>query len=144
MGLYLAIVLLAESIPLQAYSPGAAEIVATYAGTAIGLAIAHVFAFTLSARLLSGGHVRPGAWRSAGAQLIAAALVALIATLPFLLDDEEVAFDVSGAILALFIGASGFESSRVRGASVRRSLGAGAVVLLIAAVVVVLKAALTH
>ena len=144
MALYLAIVLLAESVALQAYSADSAEIVATSWGTALGLVLAHLFAFTLSTRLVSGGHVGAAAWRSGGAQLAAAVTVALVATLPFLFVAESIALNISGSLLAILIGATGFESARARGARVSRALLFGAASLVAAAVGVAVKAALSH
>ena len=144
MALYLAIVLLAESVALQAYSADAAEIVATSWGTAIGLVLAHLFAFTLSTRLVAGGHVEAAAWRSEGAQFVAAVIVALVATLPFLFVSEGTALNISGSLLAVLIGGTGFESARARGARVPRALLIGAASLLAAAIVVAVKAALGH
>jgi hypothetical protein len=144
MALYVAIVLLAESIPLQAYSADAEEVTATYWGSAVGLAVAHVFAFTLTTRALSEGHFPVDARRSAAGQLLAAALVAAFATLPFLIPNEDTAYTVSGSLLALLIGATGFESARAHGSRVPRALIAGAVTLGIAAVVVAVKATIAH
>ena len=145
MALYLAIVLLAESVALQRLlgrtRPRSS---ATCWGTAVGLALAHLFAFTLSTRLVSGGHVSAATWRNAGAQLAAAAFVALIATFPFLLVDEGIAFSISGSFLTLLIGATGFESARAGGAPIRRALLIGATSLLAAAIVVAVEAAVAH
>ena len=144
MALYIAIVLLAEAIPLQAYSLDSAEVIGTYWGSTIGLALAHVYAFTLSARLFSHGHIGRGDWRSATAQLAAAAAVALVATLPFVFLEGEVAFNLSGSLLAILIGVTGFESARVGGAPIRRAIVIGIVALVVAVIVVAVKATLSH
>lgn len=84
------------------------------------------------------------AWRSEGAQFVAAVIVALVATLPFLFVSEGTALNISGSLLAVLIGGTGFESARARGARVPRALLFGAASLLAAAIVVAVKAALGH
>jgi hypothetical protein len=82
MGLYLAIVTLAEASALDSSGVGAGATVAAIWGTAIGLALAHVFAFDLSARIFARGRPHRSTRLSATAQVIAAAAVAALATLP--------------------------------------------------------------
>lgn len=146
MALYLAIVLLAESIPLQAYLPSADEVAGTYAGTALGLAIAHVYAFGISTRLVTHRGLTAEAWWNAGAQILAAAAVAVVAIVPFLVfsGDVDLAFTVSGCALAALIAVAGYGSSRGAGGSIRHSLMIAAVTLGAAALVVVIKATLAH
>ncbi len=144
MALYVAVVLLAEAIPLQATSLGGAEVIGTYWGSTIGLALAHVYAFTLSARLFSHGHMERSEWLAAASQLAAAVLVALVATLPFVFLTGDPAFNLSGSLIALLIGATGFESARAGGVPVRRALLIGAAALIVAALVVGVKASLAH
>jgi VIT1/CCC1 family predicted Fe2+/Mn2+ transporter len=145
MALYLAIVLLAESVPLQAYDADSTEVLGAYWGSAIGLAAAHVFAFTVSARLVTHRRLDDATWRGAAVQILAAVLVALLATLPFwITTGEDAAFVVSGGLLAVLIGAAGFEAAWSAGASLARSTIVGALTLAVAAGVVVLKVVLTH
>jgi hypothetical protein len=144
MALYIAIVLLAEAVPLQTYDLDTGEVIGTYWGSTIGLAIAHVYAFTLSARLFSQGHITGSEQRAIVTQLVAAAGVAFVATIPFVFLDGDAAFNLSGSLLAILIGATGFEAARAGGAPIRRAILIGAVTLVVAAIVVAVKATLSH
>jgi hypothetical protein len=54
-------------------------------GVTVGLALAHWFAFRVSARMVGAGSVRPHDVKSAGAQLAGAAGVAVLASVPVVL-----------------------------------------------------------
>ena len=112
-------------------------------GTAIGLALAHVFAFNLAARLLIGGHLSPEVRAAAWAQLAAAASLALVVTIPFVLFSLRPALRVDAFMVAGLIGVAAYAASRSSGAGRKRSLVDGLVALGIAVVVVSVKVALT-
>ena len=112
-------------------------------GTAIGVALAHVFAFNLAARLFAGGRVSRETGRAAWAQLGAAAAVAAVLTLPFLFLSLGPALDASGFVLAALIGVTAYVASREAGAGRVRSLVDGLVVLAIAMAVVSVKVGLS-
>jgi hypothetical protein len=77
MALYVAICLLAAFAALP--ETGAhAHAMGIIWGVTIGLAVAHWFAFRVSARLVGAGSIRPNDMASAGAQLAGAAGVALL------------------------------------------------------------------
>ena len=111
--------------------------------SALGVAIAHVFAFNLAARLFAGGRVAPGTRRAAWAQLAAAALVALVLTIPFVFLTLGPAIDASGFVLATLIGITAYVASREAGAGRARSLLDGVVALAIAMAVVSVKVGLS-
>jgi hypothetical protein len=79
MALYVAICLLAAliAVPDDAH----VHVTGIVWGVSLGLALAHWFAFRVSARWVGEGNVRPGDVKSGGAQLAGAAGVALLAFL---------------------------------------------------------------
>lgn len=143
MALYVCLVLAAEFVAAGEHVEDKHTAVGVIWGTAVGLALAHVFAFHLSARLFAGGRVSPATRVAAWAQMAAAAAVALIVTLPFLVFSLGPALDASGFILAALIGITAYIASRESGAGRTRSVVDGLVVLLVAMTVVSLKVALS-
>ena len=73
MALYVAICLLAALIALPDTDAQHAHALQIIWGVTVGLALAHWFAFRMSARLVGSGDVRPHDVESAGAQLAGAA-----------------------------------------------------------------------
>lgn len=69
MALYVAICLLAALIALPVTGVGL-HVAGIIWGVTIGLAVAHWFAFRVSARLVGAGRVRPQDVESAGAQVV--------------------------------------------------------------------------
>ena len=111
-------------------------------GTTIGLTLAHWFAFRLSARYVAGGTFHPHDARMAGSQLVGAAVVGLMATVPVVLLPASAELDVVRFELAGFITVVAFAVARGAGAPMRRSLLYAATTLLAAAMVVFVKNAL--
>ena len=142
MALYVAICLLAA---LAAVPESAAEdhVFGIVWGTTIGLALAHWFAFRVSARLVAQGAVRHHDALVALAQLLGAAAVALVATVPALLLPASVELDVVELVLACFIALVGYAVSRSSGASFVRSIVYALFLLIVAGIVVGLKIALS-
>ena len=86
MALYVAVCLLAALTALaEDSSDGHVRALGVIWGTTIGLALAHAFAFRVSARLVAQGHIRRGDAATVGAQLVGAAAVAVLATIPVLI-----------------------------------------------------------
>jgi hypothetical protein len=139
MALYVCIVLAAEFVAVADRAPDEAWAIGAIWGTAIGVALAHVFAFNLAARLFAGGRVSSETSRAAWAQLAAAAVVAAVLTLPFLFLPLGPALDSSGYLLAALIGVTAYVASREAGAGRVRSLVDGLVALAVAMAVVSLK-----
>lgn len=144
MALYLAIVLLAE---LSAWPVGVGDssiVISAIWGTAVGLAIAHWFAFSVSTRLLWGGHEERVDRLASAGQLAAAVVIALLTTIPFLFGSTASAFTAAGAVLVVLIGFTGVRVARAGGAGWPRALWFALVIVAIASVVVGVKAGLTH
>ena len=143
MALYVGIVLAAEFVAVAEQAVDEPSTIAVIWGSALGVAIAHVFAFNLAARLFAGGRVAPGTRSAAWAQLAAAATVALVVTVPFAFLSLGPALDASGFLLAALIGITAYVASREAGAGRVRSLVDGMLVLAIAMVVVSVKVGLS-
>jgi hypothetical protein len=140
MALYVAICLLAALSAVSEHA--AAQQVDTFKivwGTTVGLAIAHWFAFRVSARLVASGTVRRVDAKIAVAQVAGALAVAVLATVPVVIFSETAELDVTRLVLAVFVALVGYAVARGAGASVRRSLVYGGAILVIATVVALVK-----
>ena len=138
MALYVAICLLAAltALPDSAAHAGVTPIIW---GVTVGLAVAHWFAFRLSARLVGAGRLRPHDVESAGAQLSGAVGVALLASVPLVLLPEAAELEGVGLLLATFIALVGYVVAREGGATRARSLLYATAVLVVAVVIAELK-----
>ena len=139
MALYVAICLLAA---LTAVSDDSADELETFKivwGTTVGLAMAHWFAFTVSARLVASGSVRSHDVEATAAQLFGATAVGLLATIPVLLFPTSVELDLVRIVLACFVALVGYAVARSGGATRARSLAYATFVLVAAARVVLVK-----
>lgn len=148
MALYVSIVLLAALIALptgaEASNGGHGEsgingaaLIGVIWGTTIGLALAHWFAFRLSARVFGGGRLADGDAKAVFAQVAGAASVALLCTIPTLLveDDVQTAVWALGAV----VGGAGYVVARVSGRSQVQSVVRGAWVLVLGLTVAAVK-----
>ena len=144
MVLYVCIVLAAEFVAGGDTVPSERFAVEVIWGTVIGLALAHVFAFNLAARLLIGGRLSPEVRAAAWAQLGAAAMIALVVTVPFILFPLEPALRVSAFVVAALIGVAAFAASRGSGAGRTRALVDGLIALAVAVAVVSVKVVLSN
>lgn len=113
-------------------------------GTTVGLAVAHWFAFRLTARLFTGGILLEHDAQSATVQLLGATFVAAVATLPVVLASEENMVGVVRLLLAGLIGLIGFAVAEASGASRARSALYAAGTLLLGVTVALVKNRLTH
>ena len=143
MALYVSLVLAAEFVAVGEHAGTSRVAVSVIWGSAIGLAIAHVFAFNLAARLFAGGRMSRESRVAAWAQLATAAGVAVVVTTPFVALPLGAALDVCGFLLAGMIGLTAYVASRGAGAGKVRSLIDGVVTLAIAILVVSVKVTLT-
>lgn len=140
MALYVAVCLLAALTAIaESARDGHVRALAVIWGTTIGLALAHAFAFRLSARLVAGGRWRRDDAELVLSQLVGAALVAIVATVPVLVFPPTAELDVSRWALALFIGLVAFAIARQAGVSNARSIGYTAAVLVIAIAIATVK-----
>jgi hypothetical protein len=111
-------------------------------GVTVGLALAHWFAFRVSARMVGAGSVRPHDVKSAGAQLAGAAGVAVLASVPVVLFPESVELELVELLLAAFIALVGFAVARGGGATLARALVYALLVLVVAVAIALVKNAL--
>jgi hypothetical protein len=140
MGLYVAICLLAALTAVTEHDDGKdIDVLKIVWGTTVGLAVAHWFAFRVSARLVAAGRIRRHDAETAVAQFVGAVAVALLATLPVLLLPVSSELDVARWILAGFVGIVGYAVARSGDASRRRSVVYGLSVLIVAAGVALTK-----
>lgn len=140
MALYVAVCLLAALIALgEDAGHGHVRAFGLVWGTTIGLALAHAFAFRVSARLSAQGRFDAHDARIVGAQLGGAAFVAVICSVPVLFVGATGEFDVVRTVLSVFIGAMGYEVARLGGADRMRAVVYGVAVLALAVVVAVVK-----
>jgi hypothetical protein len=137
--LYVAICLLAALTALPETGGAHAHVIRIIWGVTIGLAVAHWFAFRVSARLVAAGSVRPEDVQSAVAQLVGAAGVALLASIPVFLFPESAELALVELSLAAFIGLVGFAVARGGGATRARALVYALSVLVVAVLIAALK-----
>jgi hypothetical protein len=105
----------------------------------VGLTLAHLFAFRVSARLVAAGTIRRHDAESAAAQLAGALAVAIIATVPVLVLPASSELDVVRDLLAVFVAAVGYAVARNAGAGRWRAAAYAACVLVLALGIAVLK-----
>jgi hypothetical protein len=139
MALYVAVCLLAALIALPESAVEHTDVLGLVWGITLGLALAHWFAFRVSARLVGAGAVRPADVEAAGIQLLGAAAVAALASIGVLLLPESVELAVVELLLAGFIALIGFTVARGGGAGLLRATLYGASVLVVAVLIAVLK-----
>jgi predicted membrane protein len=140
MALYVAVCLLAAlSAVAEQESDGHVRAIAIVWGTTVGLALAHAFAFRVSARIVAQGRIRRHDADAIIAQLVGATGVAVLATIPILLWPATAEFDVVRWTLAVFISLVGFQVARSSGAGRGRSLVYGAALLATAVTIAVAK-----
>lgn len=139
MSLYVAICLLAALTAVADEVLDHDDVVEIVWGSTLGLALAHWFAFQISARLAGSGSVARHDAQSALAQLLGAGAVAMLVTVPVLVLQRPTAFGVARLVLAVFIGGVGFVVARSSGGSRPRAIAYGVSVLVLALVVAVVK-----
>lgn len=137
MALYISLSLLAVTLAAPRDEITAAI---TMLLTALGLVLAHLLAFAMSSRLVSGGLLDKQSLKLLGVQASAGATVAIVATLPVLLLPEPNGVQVAGLLLLLIIAVVGFRAARSGGAGLWRSLAYVGVVVLLVLVVLGVKA----
>ncbi len=125
MVLYVAVIEIGELAALpeshgsdgRVIGPAGAALLAIVWGTAIGLALAHWFAFQLAAPAFRGDRPTRLDWQIGLAQLASAALVAMVSSLPVLLLSDLRAQEIIGFIPAVLIGLVGYLVARRFGLS---------------------------
>lgn len=138
MALYVAVCLLAAFAAIPEHDDRAHTIPITW-GVTIGLALAHWFAFRVSARLVGDGRVRQTDVAVGVAQLAGAACVAVLASVPALLAPSSVELDVVTYVLAAFIAVTGYVVARSSGAGAACAVVYAVVVLVVAVAIAAIK-----
>ena len=140
MALYVSVCLLAALSAMAERADAAhADVFKVVWGTTIGLALAHWFAFRLSARLVAAGRIDRHDAGTALAQLGGALAVAVLATVPVVILPASAELDVVRAILAGFVAAVGYAVARHSGAGTARSAAYAGSVLVVAASIALVK-----
>lgn len=154
MVLYLSIVLLATFAALPTGSGDGGEghessgvhglgLVGLIWGTTIGLALAHWFAFRLTARAFGGGSVSEKDLRVGLAQMAGAVLVAVLCTIPVLVFGHTDEIRLTTFMPALIVGVAGYFVARTAGRAKIQSLILGAIVMVLGLTVAAVKNLLT-
>jgi len=125
MVLYVSVVEIAElaAIPEEHFANGRVtgavegQLLAILWGTAVGLAIAHWFAFQFAAPLFRGEHPTRFVIAVGLAQVAGAVLVAAISSLPVLFFSDVRAQETAGDIPAVLIGVVAYVICRITGRS---------------------------
>lgn len=120
MALYVAICLLAALLAVPE-DTAHTRVTGIIWGVTVGLAAAHWFAFRVSARLVGAGTIRSPDVRLAGAQLLGAVVVAVLASVPVVLLPSSMELGVTTLWLAAFIALAGFAVARAGGATRARA-----------------------
>jgi len=139
MALYVAICLMASLLVISESDVAHAKVWELIWGVTLGLAMAHWFAFRVSARMVGGGTVRSTDLELAVAQLLGAAGVAVLVSLGVLLLPDSVELEGAEYLLAALISLIGFAVARGAGASLFRAAVYALFVLACAVTIAVLK-----
>lgn len=140
MALYVSVCLLAALTAVEERADaGHVDVLVLVWGTTVGLALAHWFAFRLSARLVAAGTMPRREAAIAGAQVAGALAVAALATVPVIVLPATAELDVVRLVLAGFVAAVAVAVARSGGASMARSLVYAVAVLVAAATIALLK-----
>lgn len=140
MALYVSVCLLAALSAIAEQADAAhADVFKVVWGTTVGLALAHWFAFRLSAKLVAAGRIERHDAETALAQIGGALAVAVIATVPVAILPASAELDVVRVILAGFVAAVGYAVARHSGAGTARSVMYATSVLVVAAAIALLK-----
>lgn len=149
MVLYLSVVLIATLAALPSGSDagdghGASgvhgvQLVGLIWGTSVGLALAHLFAFRLTARAFGGGKVNEKDVVIGLAQLAGAALVAALCTIPVVLVGDETEVQVTTLVPALLVGLAGYWVARAADRSKTQALIIGGAALVLGLTVAAVK-----
>lgn len=139
MALYVAICLMAAFIAIPESAIEHTNELGLTWGVTIGLALAHWFAFRVSARMVGAGTVRSSDVGLAGAQLLGAAGVAVVVSVGVLLLPDSAEFEGAEYLLAAMISLIGYAVARNAGAPRMRAVVYALVVLVAAVAIAVVK-----
>jgi hypothetical protein len=140
MALYVAVCLLAALSALdESADHGHVRVLGIIWGTAIGLVLAHIYAFRMSTRLVAAGEVPRADRELALSQVVGAAFVALLCTIPVVVLAPTSELDTVRLLLAGFIATVAFLVARSSGASTFRSAVYAAISLVIGVAIAIAK-----
>jgi hypothetical protein len=122
MALYVAICLMASLIVIPESSAGQTKVFGLIWGVTLGLALAHWFAFRVSARMVGAGTIRASDVELIGAQLLGAGSVALLVSVGVLVLPDSVELEGAEYLLAALISLIGFAVAQGAGASLLRAV----------------------
>ena len=122
MALYVAVCLMAALIAIPESAAEQTTVIGLIWGITLGLALAHWFAFRVSARMVGAGTVRTSDVELIGAQLLGAAGVALVVSVGVLLLPDSAELESAEFLLAALISLIGFAVARGAGASLLRAV----------------------
>jgi hypothetical protein len=150
MVLYVSVVEIAELAALpeshfgggRVTGPVGAQLLAIVWGTAVGLALAHWFAFRVAAPAFRGDRPTRHDTHIGLAQLGGAMLVSAVSSLPVLLFSDVRAQEITGDVPAVIIGVVGYFIARATGKSRLPSVFYGITALALGVVVALVKSAL--
>lgn len=139
MALYVAICLMAALLAIPENAIEHTNVLGLIWGITLGLALAHWFAFRVSARMVGSGSIHSSDLQLAAAQLLAAAGVAFVASMTALVLPDAVELEGAELLLAGLIALIGFGVARGAGASRFRAVVYAVLVLVGAVAIAVLK-----
>ncbi len=139
MALYVAICLMASLIVIPESAAEHTNVFGLIWGITLGLALAHWFAFRVSARMVGAGTVRSSDLELIGAQLLGASGVAGLVSGGVLVLPDSLELEGAEFLLAALISLIGFAVARGAGASRLRSVVYAMLVLAGAVAIAVLK-----
>jgi hypothetical protein len=139
MALYVAICLMAALLAIPETAIEHSNVLGLIWGITLGLALAHWFAFRVSARMVGSGSIHSSDLQLVAAQLLAAAGVAFVASMTALVLPDAVELEDAELLLAGLIALIGFGVARGAGASRFRAVVYAVLVLVGAVAIAVLK-----
>jgi len=150
MILYVSVVEIAELAALpethfpdgHVSGPGRAELLAIVWGTALGLALAHWFAFQVAAPAFRGEHTSRHDVRVGLAQVSGAVVVAVASSLPIVFLSDLRAQETTRDLPAVLIGIVGYLLARRTGKSRRTAVFYGVTALAVGVLVALVKSTL--
>jgi hypothetical protein len=142
MGLYVTVCLLAGLTALESVVAIPGHVFGLVWGTTVGLALAHLFAFRLAGRLVHDGRFPRSDQIVSAIQLAAAAVIALVVSIPVLIAPPASELDWARYTCAAIIGVVGYGVARSAHKSRVRAVLFGVAVLALAIIIAGIKHAL--
>ena len=140
---YLSIVLIAALIGVEHALEEHAQVLLVW-GTAIGLTLAHLFAFRLATVYERASAVFSD-WGPIGAMLLTSVVVGFVATVPYVVPFDVAAPSTAAVwLLIVMVSVAGYLAALSRGRSLMIRLSYALVTVAAAAIIAVVKSLLTH